>query len=77
MNKIIKILSLALVLSLTAMACGDKKECAEGCEKECCKAKTEAVDSLGTEVQGDEQVHVCSSACDADPHSCPNHTHDH
>ena len=92
MKNIIKLLSLVFVLSLTTVACNDKKACAEdckkeccekkdkeacepGCEKECCKAKTEESDST-TEVSGDEQIHVCNADCIADPHSCPNHSHE-
>lgn len=92
MRNIIKLLSLVFVLSLTTVACNDKKACAEdckkeccekkdkaacepGCEKECCKSKTEEGDST-TEVSGEEQAHVCTAACEADPHSCPNHSHE-
>ena len=105
MKNIIKLLSLVFLLSLTTVACSDKKacdaeckkECCEkkdtksckpgcekeccakkdaktcepGCEKECCAAKADS-----TEVNGDEQVHVCTPTCEADPHSCPNHSHD-
>jgi len=90
MKNIIKLLSLVFVLSLTTAACNDKKACAEdckkeccekkdkeackpGCEKECCKAKTE---EAATEADGEEQVHVCTADCAADPHSCPNHSHE-
>lgn len=89
MKNIFKLLSLVLVLSVTAVACGDKKECAADCKKECCEKKDaapaadaesatmdESTDDT-TEVQGDEQAHVCTPACEADPHSCPNHDHEH
>ncbi len=78
MKKAIKLASLVFILSITAAACGDKKECEGDGEKECCKSKVETTDSAATtESTGKEQAHVCSNACEADPHSCPHHTHDH
>lgn len=97
MKNLIKLLSLVFVLSLTTVACNDKKACKEdckkeccekkdkeackpGCEKECCKDKAEeaapATDEGTTEVTGEEQAHVCTPTCEADPHSCPNHSHE-
>jgi hypothetical protein len=79
MKNIIKLLSLVFVLSLTTVACNDNKACKEDCKKECCKDEAEeampAADSP-TEVTGEEQAHVCTAACTADPHSCPNHSHE-
>ena len=78
MKKVIKLVSLVFILSITAAACGDKKECEGDGKKECCKPKVETTDSAATtETTGDEQAHVCKDACEADPHSCPHHTHDH
>ena len=78
MKKVIKLVSLVFILSITAAACGDKKECEGDGKKECCKPKVETTDSATTtETTGDEQAHVCTDACEADPHSCPHHTHDH
>lgn len=95
MKNIIKLLSLVFVLSLTTVACNDKKACAEGCKKECCEKKDKEACKPGckkecckgksedaapaadtTEVTSEEQVHVCNEDCVADPHSCPNHSHE-
>ncbi len=84
MKNLIKLLSLVFVLSLTTAACNDKKACAEDCKKECCAKKdAEAapadeapMDADTTEVTGEEQAHICTAACEADPHSCPNHSHE-
>ncbi len=90
MKNIIKLLSLVFVLSLTTVACNDKKACAEDCKKECCEKKEKAACEPGcekacckdkaeeavSEVEVDEQAHTCMAMCDSDPHSCPNHSHD-
>jgi hypothetical protein len=39
MKNILKVLSLAFVLTLTVAACGDKRECDKDCQKECCADK--------------------------------------
>jgi hypothetical protein len=45
MKNLIKLLSLVVVLSLTFMACEDKKECKEECKKECCEKKEAATEA--------------------------------
>ena len=76
MNSVIKLLCLVFVLSLTTMARTDDKACAEDGKKECCKESAEEATDSTTEVTGEERVHVCTPKCVADPHSCPNHSHE-
>jgi|TARA_B110000902_G_scaffold45115_1_gene50665 hypothetical protein len=49
MKNIIKLLSLVFVLSLTTVACNDKKACAEDCKKECCEKKEKVACEPGCE----------------------------
>ena len=62
----------------------DKGECSDDCTAECCEGKekhheaapdSSATDSLTEGLEGGEQAHVCTEACETDPHSCPNHKH--
>ncbi|MBL6730012.1 MAG: hypothetical protein ISP74_03805 [Bacteroidia bacterium] len=39
MKNLIKVLSLTAMLSITVIACNEKKECKEGSKKECCEKK--------------------------------------
>ncbi|MDG1045026.1 MAG: hypothetical protein P8P81_00295 [Bacteroidia bacterium] len=39
MKNLIKVLSLVVLLSITFIACEEKKECKEECKKECCEKK--------------------------------------
>ena len=90
MKSIVKLLSLVFVLSLTTVACNDKKACAEECKKECCEksdkeackpgCKKECCSAKDGEANAEseqaEEVHICNAECHADPHSCPNHSHE-
>lgn len=49
MKNILKLLSLVFLLSLTTVACNDKKACAEDCKKECCASKDKAACEPGCE----------------------------
>ena len=49
MKNIIKLLSLVFVLSLTTVACNDKKACAEDCKKECCEKQDKEACEPGCE----------------------------
>ena len=39
MKNLIKVLSLVVLLSITFIACDEKKECKEESKKECCEKK--------------------------------------
>lgn len=39
MKNLIKVLSLTAIISITVIACNEKKECKEGSKKECCENK--------------------------------------
>ena len=39
MKNLIKVLSLTAIISITVIACNEKKECIEGSKKECCEKK--------------------------------------
>lgn len=82
MKNIIKLLSLVFVLSLTTVACGDKKECKEDCKKECCDAKDKAAcepgcekecckDKAAGEVEGDSSAMDTTEVMgDEEAHMC-------
>jgi hypothetical protein len=47
MKNLIKVLSLTAIISITVIACNEKKESKPDCDKPCCstKADTEEIDS--------------------------------
>lgn len=58
MNRFIKILGLAIVLSFAVVSCGNKQEeCKDGEKKECCSEKESESDSTNVEGEMQEEVH--------------------